>query len=69
MPLRSRIWLALALASAAPLAAQPAPEVEGVYQDEVFEVGSTLVLSPSGRFLWVFSYGALDAAAETVAKP
>lgn len=63
--LHSRVWLCTLLAaSAAPLAAQPAPEVEGIYQDQMFEVGSTLALSPSGRFLWVFSMGALDLSAE-----
>jgi hypothetical protein len=55
---------ALLAATAMPLPAQPAAEVEGIYQDEVFEVASTLALSPSGRFLWVFSMGALDVAAE-----
>ena len=30
----------------------------------MFEVGSTLALAPSGRFLWIFSSGALDLAAE-----
>ena len=61
----TRLGLCALLAAAAmPLAAQPAAEVEGIYQDEVFEVASTLALSPSGRFLWVFSMGALDVAAE-----
>jgi len=42
----------------------PPASVEGVYADQVFEVGSTLMLSPSGRFFWVFSMGALDLAAQ-----
>ena len=53
----------LSLHGAAP-AQTPAPSVEGVYADQVFEVGSTLLLSPTGRFFWVFSMGALDLAAQ-----
>ena len=35
---------------------------EGIYQSRTMEVGSSLILSPGGRFLWAFSYGALDLA-------
>jgi hypothetical protein len=60
-----RPWLGLALAGCAmPLSAQTAPPVEGVYQDQVFEVGSQLILAPDGRFLWMLAYGSLDAMGE-----
>jgi hypothetical protein len=60
-----RLGLGLALAGwALPLAAQPAPPIEGIYQDQVFEVGSQLVLAPNGRFLWMLAYGSLDAMGE-----
>jgi len=56
---------ALALAaSAAPLSAQPAAPVEGLYQSQMMEVGSQLALARNGRFLWFFSTGALDLNAE-----
>ena len=59
------LWLGLGLAgSAAPLSAQRPASVVGVYQSRVMEVGSQLALAPSGRFLWTFSTGALDLAAE-----
>ncbi len=58
-----RIWLGIVVALwAAPAATQA--EIEGYYQSEVMEVGSQLALSPDGRFVWVFSTGALDVAAE-----
>lgn len=59
---RRHLLVTLAALLAAPAAAQT--PVEGVYQSEVMEVGSQLVLSPDGRFLWLFSTGALDVAAE-----
>src|SRR3954449_11061455 len=60
-----QLWLALGLAgSAAPLSSQPATPVEGIYQSQMMEVGSQLVLAPDGRFLWFFSTGALDLMAE-----
>lgn len=48
----------------APLTAQPVAEIEGHYHAEVMEVGSQLSLSADGRFVWLFSSGALDVAAE-----
>lgn len=60
-----RLGLGLLLAGCAiPLAAQTAPDIEGVYQDQVFEVGSQLVLAPNGRFIWMLAYGSLDAMGE-----
>jgi hypothetical protein len=58
--------LSLCLATERMPAQTPAAAVagEGVYQSRTMEVGSQLILSPSGRFLWVFSYGALDLAGE-----
>ena len=58
----------LLLLAAVPIAAQAPPAAavagEGIYQSRMMEVGSQLILSPSGRFLWVFAYGSLDLSGE-----
>ena len=65
MRISTSLWLGIAFAScAAPLSAQPASPVEGIYQSQMMEVGSQLALAPNGRFLWFFSTGALDLMAE-----
>ena len=60
-------WLAIlvgVLAAAGAHAQSPPAEVEGVYSDDVFEVGSSFVLYRDGRFAWSYSYGALDLVGE-----
>src|SRR4051812_23213168 len=65
MRISTSLWLGVALAScAAPLSAQRASPVEGLYQSQMMEVGSQLALARNGRFLWFFSTGALDLTAE-----
>ncbi len=60
-------WLAILVGFLSVAGAQgqaPPTEVEGVYSDDVFEVGSSFVLYRDGRFAWSYSYGALDLVGE-----
>ena len=54
-----------AVLAAAWLAVSPAvATVEGIYQLDMPETASTLILGPGGRFQWDFSQGALDLVGE-----